>query len=188
MIWERLYEITKFLACSLGSRLWDGHFHEESILGRCFHICPCWRRENSRTGQSELLWWCYNKGHRVFPPESFHTGVALRSCRDEAVGPDLYILTLSSLCIWATPRNRVWPWVRQHSSAKSQPLGGGTQPAVSLHPSPVIATGRVTFPVLKEEDMGSTPQHTLQYEIKILLFVSLSIYILFNCYCPCPCV
>ena len=72
MIWERLYEITKFSACSLGSRLWDGHFHEKSVLGRCFHICPCWRRENSRTGQSEkLLWWWNNKGHTGFPPREF---------------------------------------------------------------------------------------------------------------------
>ena len=34
-----------------------------------------------------------------FPPESFCAGMALRSCRYEAIGPDLSIFNLSSLCI-----------------------------------------------------------------------------------------
>lgn len=104
------------------------------------------------------------------PPAEFPHWGGPEELQRWGIGLDLYTLTLSSLCIWATPRNRVWPWVRQQSSAKSQPLGGGAQPAVSLHPSPVIATGRAAFPALKEEEAGSTPQHALQYEIKIWLF------------------
>lgn len=124
--------------------------------------------------EGEVGLWCYHlQRPQRSPLGTSRAGVARQSCKAEAVGPDIYILTLSSLCLWTISRDTLWPWVRQLSSAKTHCHKEKLNHKVSSF-NTLRSLGEWAFQPWNGRDLGSIAQHPLQYEIKTLFFFFLN--------------